>query len=177
MRTLVLVAVLLALLTATSAPLARETGSTVAAARADYLWIPSYGRPSGGVLLSADLVRTWAFDRVRLSLGAELGGTVDVPYWAAVLGGPTASVGYAVHDEVAVNLTLHADFGRVPTVSSWGYPMNYIGMFPALGGSLVYSPAPRVRLSLRAQARVVDTWSTGLVVAGGGGLGGEFVFF
>jgi hypothetical protein len=141
-------------------------------ARTAYARLGPSERPTGGMMITLHVTRTWAFgESTSAAAGADLSafGFDAGGRWTAILGGPTAQIRTRTAlTPIFIGAGLHLDAGRIPTCSRWGLCLLYSGFFPAFSGSLSYLPSERVALEFRGSARWVNT----LAWSGAGGEGG-----
>ena len=111
--------------------------------------------------VTGDVLREWHSGKLGagLGVGVSIFGFDTGPRWMGVLGGPFASGSLRVLGPVSLGLALRADVGRVPVVTAWGLPLNFMGVFPIAVATVGWEPSQRVRLTLSGGPRWVNTWS------------------
>lgn len=149
-----------------------KPGPWAAAARTSYTYLGPRERPTGGLMITADVARALAFGMTTVELGADLSvfGFDSGGRWAAILGGPTGRIrAQTPWEPLSVDAGAHLDAGRLPTCSRWGFCLLYSGLFPAFTAGATYAPSERVSFDLSGGVRIIRTlgWS---------GLGGQLGF-
>ena len=134
------------------------------AARTSYARMGPAARPTGGMMISGDLLRSWQLgERYTLAVGGELAavGFDTGARWVGLLGGVEGVAAARIAGPVSLGAALHLDAGRLPTCTPWGWCMLYSGLFPALTADVRYEPSPRVALALGGGPRWIRTlaWS------------------
>lgn len=128
-------------------------------ARTSYVRMGPSTRPTGGMEITADAMRTWTRGGTSVSAGVEISacGFDAGLRWTSFLGGPAVEVWQRVSGAFGVGASVHVDAGRVPIVTRWGLPLNFSGVFPATFAGVRYEPSPLVRFELTGGPRWINT--------------------
>jgi hypothetical protein len=150
---------------ASAAPASAAPGEWQIDAKASYVVMGAHAaRATGGMMPSLAARRMWLLNNVSLGLGGELGvfGLLGDASWMGVLWGPVVSVGARPFGApLSLEASVHLDFGRVPTCTTWGLCSRYLGLFPVAEVGLAHSPTKATAVVASCGVRFIRTlgWS------------------